>query len=123
MNDVIEKPMDTPPPMSRAEKRATDIEYIHDLTVYERDAVGYTNSVLLQATFPYRNPDDKIYVAQNGNLEVTMTSAKGLPYGTYPRLIMCWLTMAVQNNALIYDVNDPQRYTISFGNNLAGFMR
>lgn len=123
MPDIIERLVDTPPSASRAERRAADLEHIQEFDVYERDAVGYTNSVLLQATFPYRNPNETTYVARNGSLEVTMTSAKGLPYGIYPRLIMCWITMAVQQNAHIYEADDPERYKIVFGNNLAAFMR
>lgn len=123
MTDIIDRTADTPPRASRVERRAAGLEHIHEFSVYERDAVGYTNSVLLQVTFPYRNPNETTYVARNGSLEVTMTSAKGLPYGIYPRLIMCWITMAVQHNAHIYDESDPERYKIVFGNNLASFMR
>lgn len=60
----------------------------------EAGALGYMARVLVQATMPHSKPDTNEYVRRNGNLTVAMTAVSeiGLPYGSYPRLLLAWLT-------------------------------
>lgn len=103
--------------------RHHNIMAVQELTPEERSAVGYANATLIQGTFPYRKTTDHTHTVKNGNMTLTMSSINGLPYGVYPRLIMCWLVKAAQMNHLDYDKDDPERLRISFGTNLAAFMR
>lgn len=50
--------------------------------------------VLLQATLPHSARAGNEFTRTNGNLRVSVVSpaAVGLPYGTYPRLLLAWLT-------------------------------
>ena len=56
------------------------------------DPYAFTSRTLIQATFPHSAKAGEKIVLVNGNMRVTMFSPNGLPYGVYPRLIMCWLT-------------------------------
>lgn len=60
----------------------------------DADEVGYMARVLLQATLPHSAPAGNEFVRTNGNLHVSIVapSAIGLPYGSYPRLLLAWLT-------------------------------
>lgn len=111
--------------LQRAIAKREEINRIREISVYERNDVGYASNRFIQATFPYTDTGETRYVARNGNLTITITSLGdyGLPYGTYPRLLMLWLTMAVMSNAQKYEDNDPERLVINFGKNLTGFMR
>ncbi|OKX85149.1 plasmid encoded RepA protein [Corynebacterium glutamicum] len=84
------------------------------------DPYTFTSRTLIQATFPHSSKvGDKIKLV-NGNVEVTMFSPNGLPYGVYPRLIMCWLTSeAINRKKLPVD----EARTIPLGDSLASFMR
>lgn len=60
----------------------------------EAGSVGYMARVLVQATMPHSRPETTEYTRRNGNLTVSMTAISdiGLPYGSYPRLLLAWLT-------------------------------
>lgn len=104
-------------------RREVQREKIANRSAQQRGAIGYTNRIMLQATFPLRNSELRYHKAVNGGLTVEMAATgDGLPYGSYPRLLMCWLTQAAQENALRFDENDPNRLRITFGNNVARFM-
>jgi hypothetical protein len=57
-------------------------------------ALGYMARVMVQATLPHRNTPGTEYRRTNGHLTLTILSPSvtGLPYGTYPRLLLSWLT-------------------------------
>ena len=69
------------------------------------DPITFSSRALIQATFPHsKKHADEVgtLVLHNGNLTITMYSRNGLPYGHYPRLIMCWLTKeAIRRNAVL----------------------
>ena len=69
------------------------------------DPITFSSRTLIQATFPHsKKHADEVgtLVLHNGNLTITMYSRNGLPYGHYPRLIMCWLTKeAIRRNAVL----------------------
>lgn len=106
-------------------KDAAEIARLQELSVYERDDMGFANSKLIQATFPYRDTGERQWTSTNGGMSITITALSGkhgLPYGTYPRLLMIWLTGKVVENARSFDPEDPARRKIFFGNHLSTFM-
>ena len=58
--------------------------------------IGYAARLLVQATLPHSKPKPGINEFERSNgaviVKVIADSAYGLPYGTYPRLILAWLT-------------------------------
>jgi hypothetical protein len=56
--------------------------------------IGYYARMLVQVTMPHSKPDTNEVERRNGQLVLTMIAPSkiGLPYGTYPRLLMSWLT-------------------------------
>lgn len=81
----------------------------------EAGSVGYMARVLVQATMPHSRPETTEYTRRNGNLTVSMTAMSdiGLPYGSYPRLLLAWMTTeAVRTKSA----------TLYLGENLSAFM-
>ena len=60
----------------------------------EAGALGYMARVLVQATLPHSAKAGNEFSRTNGNLHVSILapSEVGLPYGSYPRLLLAWLT-------------------------------
>lgn len=60
----------------------------------EAGAFGFMARVLTQATFPYRSQPDCAYTRHNGlfSLSIMAPPNVGLPYGSYPRLLLSWVT-------------------------------
>lgn len=56
--------------------------------------LGYMARVLVQATMPHKNTQNLIFERTNGDLSLAISGHPkvGLPYGTYPRLLLSWLT-------------------------------
>ena len=66
---------------------------IEEQSAQEAGAVGYMARVLVQATMPHRRVRDTNYRRTNGDLTVEIVAgSQGLPYGSYPRLLLAWLT-------------------------------
>jgi len=57
-------------------------------------ALGYLAKFLVQTTLPHREHPGTQYVRQDGNLTLRISDVggTGLPYGSYPRLILIWMT-------------------------------
>jgi hypothetical protein len=57
-------------------------------------ALGFFARMLVQVTMPHSKPDSNEFERRNGPLVLSMMapSKVGLPYGTYPRLLMAWIT-------------------------------
>ena len=107
-------------------KKDCELTHLHETSVHDRGDLGFANNRLIQAAFPYRATPEHQWTSTNGSVEVTITALsanRGLPYGTYPRLLMIWLASKVTENAANYDANDPARLKIFFGNHLGTFMR
>ncbi|MCC8633427.1 pirin, partial [Xanthomonas euvesicatoria pv. euvesicatoria] len=87
-------------PKRRRTKQENESKFIAEALAIEAEAateagmVGYMARVLVQATMPHSKPDTNEYTRSNGNLRVSMTALSdiGLPYGSYPRLLLTWLT-------------------------------
>ena len=57
-------------------------------------AVGFMAKFLVQTTLPHSEQHGTQYVRTDGSLTLRITDvgATGLPYGSYPRLILIWMT-------------------------------
>ena len=81
----------------------------------EAGALGYMARVLVQATMPHKSVPGTEFKRSNGAFTLTILSPSdvGLPYGTYPRLLLAWLTSeAVKTKS-------PE---LVLGHTLSGFM-
>ena len=60
----------------------------------EAGALGFMAKFLVQTTLPHRAHPGVRYVRTDGNLTLSITDVggTGLPYGSYPRLILIWMT-------------------------------
>jgi hypothetical protein len=60
----------------------------------EAGEVGFMARLLIQATLPHSRPTENEHTRTNGHLTVRMMAPRdvGLPYGTYPRLLLAWVT-------------------------------
>lgn len=56
--------------------------------------IGYFARMLVQVTMPHSKQDSNEFTRRNGPLVLRMMAPTdvGLPYGTYPRLLMAWIT-------------------------------
>jgi len=66
--------------------------------------VGYAARLLVQATLPHSKPETGIYEFERSNgyvtLKITADKSCGLPFGTYPRLLLAWIaTEAVRTKS------------------------
>ena len=78
-------------------------------TCEEANSLGFMSRLLLMVNLPYRNPGDetRVWIRKNGNVSLIVTPSYddsgvsvGLPYGTYPRLILAYLiTQAVKTSS------------------------
>jgi hypothetical protein len=66
-------------------------------------AIGYMARALVQATLPHSAKKGTEFVRKNGHFTLTIvtpSSAGGLPYGVYPRLLLAWIcTEAVRTQS------------------------
>jgi len=80
-------------------------------------ALAFTSRLLTQVTLPHKKTEGSIYKRKNGKLSlsvVAMPGSKGLPYGTYPRLLIAWMTTeAVRSKS----------QTLELGDSLSDFMQ
>lgn len=106
----------------RARRRtANQDRFIADAVAIESEsaqaagALGYMARVLVQATLPHSAQAGNEFFRTNGRLNVSILApAKiGLPYGTYPRLLLAWLTTEAVRT------KDP---TLHLGQSLSEFM-
>ena len=67
---------------------------IEEQAAKEAGALGYMARVLVQATMPHKSTPGPEFKRSNGifTLAILSPSDVGLPYGTYPRLLLAWLT-------------------------------
>ena len=74
---------------------------IEQASAQEAGMLGYMSRVLVQATMPHRATSARQFRRTNGELTVAITALGRfpLPFGTYPRLLLVWLTTeAVRKN-------------------------
>lgn len=93
----------------------------NQVTISDDGHVGCTSKVLVQATWPHSAAAGTELTLRNGDLTVYMHSFHGLPYGVYPRLIMCWLTQEASYRAKLYPLDEARM--IPLDASLSGFLR
>lgn len=96
-------------------KLITEALAIEERDAKEAGALGYMARILVQATMPHSNPGVTTFERTNGKLSLAIMGHPkvGLPYGTYPRLLLAWLvTEAVKNKDA----------TVVLGHTLSKFM-
>lgn len=81
---------------------------IAEQTREEAGALGFMSRLLIMVNLPYRDPgkDKRTWWRKNGNVSIDVNAGTkdgvpiGLPYGTYPRLILAYLaTQAVKTQS------------------------
>ena len=83
---------------NRRERNAEAIlsvaEAMYNESAVDADALGFMAKMLVQATLPHRAQPGKQYTRTDGDVTLSITDlgGAGLPYGSYPRLILVWMT-------------------------------
>ncbi len=88
---------------------------IEQTSAQEAGMLGYMARVLVQATMPHSATPERQFLRSNGNLTISITALgnQPLPFGSYPRLLLAWLsTEAVRTR-------EPE---IVLGDSLSSFM-
>ena len=87
----------------------------HD-TAKDAGAMGFIARALTIATMPHKKVKESVFTRKNGLFTMTMLAPPqvGLPYGSYPRLLLSWLTTEA--------VRTKER-EIVLGDSLSSFMR
>ena len=70
------------------------VQAIPAKSALDAGALGFMAKFLVQTTLPHSEQTCTQYVRTDGNvtLRITDVGATGLPYGSYPRLILIWMT-------------------------------
>lgn len=85
-------------------RRLVDVgQQIADVEAREADAIGYGTPHLINCTLPHTDPKHHYFERRSGNwLKLSITSSKGIPYGTRARLYYARLiTRAVQTRSRV----------------------
>jgi hypothetical protein len=82
---------------SKALNRERVLSFSEAITAHsavDADALGFMANFLVQTTLPHRAQPGAQYVRTDGHLTLSITDVgcNGLPYGSYPRLILIWMT-------------------------------
>lgn len=79
------------------------------------EALGFIARAMVQATLPHSEAAGNEFTRVNGNFSLTLMAPSriGLPYGSYPRLLLCWLTTEAVRT---------QERELVLGDSLSGFM-
>ncbi len=95
---------------SAAPIKSTPAKRAPQLEAFPGEAIGFMARLLVQATMPHAKTDEHFYERKNGNVCISMATTDrnvGLPYGHYPRLLMCWVTReAVRNRSPVLELGD-----------------
>jgi hypothetical protein len=81
----------------RAEARERRLHEALDMAAsdaQEAGQVGYLARLLVQVTMPHSKTTATVYERRNGPVRIAMRGDPdvGLPFGTYPRLLLSWIT-------------------------------
>jgi len=81
----------------------------------EAGALGYMARVMVQATMPHKKFEGDVFERRNGAFSLALIAHPGigLPYGTYPRLLLSWITTEAVRT------KEPE---LVLGPTLSGFM-
>lgn len=92
------------------------IAKVSDLDFHDEINMRFMARAMVQATMPHSNPKTFSFSRRNGDFELTMIANPkiGLPYGSMPRLLLCWLTS---------EAVKKQSRELILGDSLSAFMR
>ena len=108
-----------------SEKQAAGARQAHPLLPFvqaipiesalDAGALGFMAKFLVQTTLPHREQPGTQYVRTDGNLTLRISDVggTGLPYGSYPRLILIWMTTEAVRTA---------NRELELGSSLSSFM-
>ena len=93
----------------------TDALFIEARDAKEAGALGYMARALTQATMPHSAKKGTEFKRENGAFRMYMLapSETGLPYGSYPRLLLAWMTTEAVRT---------KDHHLELGPTLSGFM-
>ena len=102
--------------LTRIDKLITTSLAIQDVDAYDADELGFMARAMVMASLPHSKVEGTEFERTNGDytLSIVAPSRVGLPYGTIPRLLLCWLTTEA--------VRTKGRELV-LGDSLSGFMR
>lgn len=110
----------TTPPSGKADHVASLEARLAEIEAGLLDELSFTSKELIQTTFPHSKRAGKEVILVNGAVTVTMWNRHGLPYGAYPRFLLCWVTReALRRQNLPLE----EARVIPLEGSLAGFMR
>ena len=78
----------------RRQKFIDEAVAIEQTSAQEAGMLGYMARVLVQATMPHSSTPERQFLRSNGNLTISITALgnQPLPFGSYPRLLLAWLS-------------------------------
>jgi hypothetical protein len=103
--------------LDKIDKLVSEALAIEEHDAAEAGAIGYMARVFVQTTIPHRKVAGAQFERSNGSFHLTITSTNarlGLPYGSYPRLLLAWLTTEAVRT---------KQPVIELGRTLSSFMR
>jgi len=76
---------------------AQDLLSFESVDARSAGALGFMPRILVLTTLPHRRPESHQFERVNGRHSLRMSAPRrvGLPYGSYPRLLLTWLTTEV----------------------------
>lgn len=79
---------------SSIEKLVNEALEIEAEEAKDSDSLGFMARAMVQATLPHKKAEGNEFTRTNGNYSLTILapSSTGLPYGSYPRLLLSWIT-------------------------------
>ena len=106
---------DGPPQKRHHYTRSHQADSLVDIRLSDELDMGFMARLLIQATLPHSEQDIREYERRNGNLRLIVQATPGmnLPYGSYPRLLLAWITTEAVRT---------QKPTLVLGTSLSQFM-
>lgn len=85
---------------------------------------GYLARLLFHTMIPHSAQEAREWSRRNGSVEVHMQAGpkKGLPYGTYPRLVFAWICGEAYYNSKRNDLDEQEKRRLIAGDSLSDFM-
>jgi hypothetical protein len=114
IGERIEKRL-TPTRVKRLERFVDTVHAIEEESADAAGSLSFAARMMTQISLPQseRTARGNVYSRRNGNFQLHVLSAIGLPYGHYPRLLLTWMTTeAVRTKSS----------TLELGDSLSAFM-
>lgn len=107
--------------------RGVRILGVQEQSAQEAGERGFIGRLLIQATMPHSEPKGNEWSRTNGHLTMHMMtpSSIGLPYGSYPRLLLVWISTQAVRNKIRMDkgwITEDEARRLDLGDSLSSFM-